>query len=207
MSRYRGPRCRIIRRLGELPGLTQKISKKTNPPGQHGALPKKPSQYRIRLQEKQKLRFHYGITENQLIRIVKKARRSVGSTGEGLLQLLEMRLDTIVYRSGFAPTLPASRQLVTHGHFLVNSKSVNIPRFLMKPGDIFQFKGHRVTKLSTLDELGIASQSQNFGLSVPQHIFCDQKELKGQIKKIVQRTDVSCPVDEQLIIEFYSRKI
>ena len=235
MSRYRGPRCRITRRLGELSGLTQKISKKVNSPGQHGALPKKPSQYSIRLQEKQKLRFFYGITEDQLVRTVKKARRSVGSTGEGLLQLLEMRLDTIIFRSGFAPTIPASRQLVTHGHFLVNKKSVNIPSYLMKPGDSFEWSPLKKnsfiaernstsasTKSSLVTELrsdGPTQSAERFTKSIlapqgfsgtsgiPQHIFCNQNELKGEIKQVVQRSDVSCPVDEQLIIEFYSRKI
>ena len=128
MSHYRGPRLRICRRLGKLPGLTSKISKKSNPPGDHGAaFTKKPSQFNIRLKEKQKLRFNYGVTERQLLKYVKKARKSKGSSGSLLLNFLEMRLDNIVFRLGFAPTIMAAKQLVSHGHILVNDKIVDIP--------------------------------------------------------------------------------
>lgn len=203
MSRYRGPRLRITRRLGELPGLTRKSSAKQNPPGQHGSLPKKPSQYSIRLQEKQKLRFHYGVSEHQLIGLVKKARRQVGSTGERVLQLLEMRLDTIIFRSGFAPTLRASRQLVNHGHIQVNARSVNIPSYQMKPGDTFEIKSNSVAS-STLASV-IKENSQT--IPQPAHIQSNNKECKGVVKNFICREDVSCPVNEFLIIEYYSRKI
>ena len=129
MSRYRGPRLRIIRRLGELPGLTRKKAKRVERPGQHGKQQRKASDYAIRLEEKQKLRYNYGINEKQLIRYVKRARRLKGPTGEILLEILENRLDNIIFRLGFAPTIPAARQLVTHKHFLVNGKSLNIPSY------------------------------------------------------------------------------
>ncbi|MEM7770254.1 MAG: 30S ribosomal protein S4, partial [Cyanobacteria bacterium P01_A01_bin.37] len=116
MSRYRGPRLRIVRRLGELPGLTRKAAKRAYPPGQHGQARRKRSEYAIRLEEKQKLRFNYGLTERQLLRYVKKARRAQGSTGQVVLQLLEMRLDNTIFRLGMAPTIPGARQLVNHGH-------------------------------------------------------------------------------------------
>ncbi len=200
MSRYRGPRLRITRRLGELPGLVRKSSAKQNPPGQHGATAKKPSQYSIRLQEKQKLRFHYGINEHQLVNVVKKARRSQGSTGERVLQLLEMRLDTIVFRSGFAPTLRASRQLVTHGHVQVNNARVNIPSYQCKPGDTFQVK--KLESVEKSVQLGAISLMPS-----PLHLQADSKSFSGQVKQFISRPEVSCPVNEFLIIEYYSRKV
>ena len=135
MSRYRGPRLKIVRRLGDLPGLTRKAPTRTSPPGQHGSNPKKPkpSQYRIRLEEKQKLRYNYGVTEKQLLRYMQRARRAKGSSGENLLQLLEMRLDNTVFRLGMAPTILAARQLVSHGHIMVNNQRVNSPRRMSGP--------------------------------------------------------------------------
>ena len=201
MSRYRGPRLRITRRLGELPGLVgEKISVKPNPPGQHGSLPQKPSQYSLRLREKQKLRFHYGVNEGQLVNYVKKARRSLGSTGEKVLQLLEMRLDTIIFRGGFAPSIRASRQLVTHGHIKVNNERVNIPSFQCTPGDTFQ-----IDVQNRVDQM-LKGGSPN-GTSLTPHLRLDSKTLTGEITKIVSRENVSCPVNEFLIIEYYSRKV
>ena len=126
MSRYRGPRLRITRRLGDLPGLTRKAAKRSNPPGQHGSARRKRSEYAIRLEEKQKLRFNYGISERQLVRYVKKARAMEGSTGSNLLKLLESRLDNVCFRLGFGPTIPGARQLVNHGHVIVNGKPLDI---------------------------------------------------------------------------------
>ena len=114
MSRYRGPRLRITRRLGSLPGLTRKEPRRAYPPGQHGQNRKKRSEYAIRLEEKQKLRMNYGITEKQMLRYMRKARRATGSTGLVLLQLLEMRLDNTVFRLAMGPTIPGARQLVNH---------------------------------------------------------------------------------------------
>ena len=224
MSRYRGPRLRITRRLGDLPGLVRKSSAKTNPPGQHGASPQKPSQYSIRLKEKQKLRFHYGINEKQLVSYVKKARRSPGSTGEKVLQLLEMRLDTILFRSGFAPTLRASRQLVTHGHICVNDGRVNIPSYQCKPGDSFVVKNKKVSRQlvqtafeQTFGPGGGNVEGNNIVKMAPpgatgsatstSYLKCDPKNFSGEVKQMISRTDVSCPVNEFLIIEYYSRKV
>jgi len=135
MSRYRGPKLRIIRRLGDLPGLTTKTSKKKNRPGKSGEAgeentKKKLTEYGRRLEEKQKLKFNYGLTETQLYSYVKEARRRKGITGLILLQLLEMRLDTLCFTLGFAPTVANARQLVNHGHITVNNKIINIPSFL-----------------------------------------------------------------------------
>ena len=153
MSRYRGPRVRIRRRLGELPGLTNKVTTKQSAPGQHGLTKKKkkPSQYAIRLQEKQKLRFNYGITESQLISYVRKARKIKGSTGEILLQLLEMRLDNIVFRLGIAPTIAAARQLISHGHIIVNSKK-NINSELSVSNKRYDFYCGKTT-ISTINKI------------------------------------------------------
>jgi small subunit ribosomal protein S4 len=217
MSRYRGPRLRITRRLGDLPGLVRKSSAKTNPPGQHGAVAQKPSQYSIRLKEKQKLRFNYGINERQLVSYVKKARRSQGSTGEKVLQLLEMRLDTILYRSGFAPTLRASRQLVTHGHICVNDDRVTIPSYQCKPGDSFVVKNKKASRQlvqTHFEQTASGSPIMNAvpgvgGTSGPStsYLKFDTKSFSGEVKQMISRSDVSCPVNEFLIIEYYSRKV
>lgn len=156
MSRYIGPRLRILRRIGKLRGLTRKkpfrrvvrgrgrLEGKVIPPGQHGLtklfktrpFDSSESDYLIRLKVKQRLRYHYGITEKQLIRYVRKAKRTKESTGQVLLQLLEMRLDNIVFRLNMAPTIVAARQLICHGHIRVNNKKVNIPSYMCKPKDV-----------------------------------------------------------------------
>ena len=156
MSRYIGPRLRILRRIGKLRGLTRKkpfrrvvrgrgrLEGKVIPPGQHGLtklfktrpFDSSESDYLIRLKVKQRLRYNYGITEKQLIKYVRKAKRTKDSTGQVLLQLLEMRLDNIVFRLNMAPTIVAARQLVNHGHICVNNKKVNIPSYMCKPKDV-----------------------------------------------------------------------
>lgn len=156
MSRYIGPRLRIVRRLGKLRGLTRKkpfrrafkgkgfLEGKIIPPGQHGLsklfknrpFDSSESDYLIRLKVKQRLRYHYGLTEKQLIRYVRTAKRMKGSTGQVLLQLLEMRLDNIVFRLNMAPTIVAARQLISHGHMRVNNKKVTIPSYLCQPKDV-----------------------------------------------------------------------
>ena len=143
MSRYRGPKIRIVRRLGELPGLTTKTTTRDTLPGQHRKARGKQnnaSSYSVRLQEKQKLRYHYGLSEKKLLSYVKEARRLKGSTGSVLLQLLEMRLDNIVYRLGIGNTIPASRQIVNHGHIYVNGKKVTIPSFQCLANDVIEVR-------------------------------------------------------------------
>lgn len=202
MSRYRGPRLRIIRRLGELPGFTNKTSIRLTPPGQHGTTPKKPSQYGIRLQEKQKLRFNYGITESQLIRYVRQARKLKGSTGEILLQLLEMRLDNVVFRLGMAPTIPAARQLISHGHILVNLKKVSIPSYQCKPKEIISVsqKKHSRDLITNFFE----SSSRR---DIPSHLTYNKETLIGTINQIVNRQAINLNLNELLIVEYYSRKV
>lgn len=129
MSRYTGPKLRIVRRLGKLAGFTKKVSNKKNPPGDFKISKKKPSRYSLQLKEKQKLRYNYGITERQLENYIKKSRKGEESSGRFLLTLLDMRLDSIIFRLGFAKSIVASRQIVTHRHILVNNKQIDIPNY------------------------------------------------------------------------------
>ena len=150
MSRYRGPKLKISRRLGTLPGLTTKKSKKINRPGKDGNsnadTSKKLTEYGVRLEEKQKLKFNYGLTENQLFRYVKEARRRNGVTGLILLQLLEMRLDTLCFTLGFAKSIAQARQLVNHGHITVNKKVISIPSFQCRLNDVIGIKEKSTSK-------------------------------------------------------------
>nr|QDE53569.1 30S ribosomal protein S4 [Micractinium sp. LBA 32] len=207
MARYRGPKLRIIRRLGELPGLTQKSCTRDFPPGQHGPKKRgggnqksKESQYAVRLKEKQKLRFNYGISERQLISYVREARRRKGSTGEILLQLLEMRLDNIVFRLGFAPTIAAARQLISHGHVVINNHRVTIPSYLCKLNDTISVAAKSQKFVKTIVE---RSSSQN---PAP-HLDVNLEKLSAVVVDNVPRTAVGLQINELLVVEYYSRKV
>jgi small subunit ribosomal protein S4 len=201
MSRYRGPRLRVVRRLGDLPGLTRKQPRRSYPPGQHGQARKKRSEYAIRLEEKQKLRFNYGITEKQLLRYVRKARRATGSTGQALLQLLEMRLDNTVFRLGMAGTIPAARQLVNHGHVTVNGRPVNIPSYQCRPGEIIAVRNNERSR-------SLVQQNLEFpGLAnLPSHLEFDKNNLTGKVNGVVEREWVALQINELLVVEYYSRQ-
>ena len=202
MARYRGPRLRIVRRLGELPGLTRKKTKRSERPGQHGKQNRKPSDYAIRLEEKQKLRFNYGLSEKQLIRYVKRARTLKGPTGRILLELFEMRLDNVVFRLGFAPTIPSARQLISHGHFIVNGKRINIPSYECGIGD--KITSNNCDKSKTIIESNLASP----GLAnLPNHLILDKETLSAKVLTSVERDWVALQLNELLIVEYYSRKI
>jgi small subunit ribosomal protein S4 len=201
MSRYRGPRLRIVRRLGELPGLSRKQPKHAYPPGQHGQERKKKSEYAVRLEEKQKLRFNYGLTEKQLLRYVRRARRVKGSTGLILLQMLEMRLDNTVFRMGMAPTIPAARQLVNHGHVTVNGKVVSIPSYGCRPGEAIGVKDRDLSRKlveTNLEFPGLAN--------TPSHLEFDKSKLAGKVNGVVEREWIALQVNELLVIEYYSRQ-
>ncbi|NJN21685.1 MAG: 30S ribosomal protein S4 [Leptolyngbya sp. RL_3_1] len=201
MSRYRGPSLRIVRRLGELPGLTRKAPRKAYPPGQHGQARKKKTEYCIRLEEKQKLRFNYGITEKQLLRYVKKARRAGGSTGLVILQLLEMRLDNTAFRLGFGPTIPSARQVVNHGHITVNGRPVTIPSYQCRPGDVIAVRDRESSK--TLVEANL----QFPGLAnLPNHLELDKDKMIAKVNGIIEREWVALNVNELLVVEYYSRQ-
>ncbi|MGC9528836.1 MAG: 30S ribosomal protein S4 [Limnospira sp.] len=200
MSRYRGPRLRIVRRLGDLPGLTRKAARRSYPPGQHGQARRKRSEYAIRLEEKQKLRFNYGLSERQLLRYVRKARRASGSTGQVLLQYLEMRLDNTIFRLGMAPTIPAARQLVNHGHITVNGRVVDIASYQCRPGDEIGIRNRdksREMVRTNLQYPGLAN--------VPSHLEFDKGNLTGKVNGVIEREWVALSINELLVVEFYSR--
>lgn len=205
MSRYRGPKLKIIRRLGILPGLTTKKSRKKNRPGKDGNLNaetnKKPTEYGIRLEEKQKLKFNYGLTERQLFRYVKEARRRQGVTGLILLQLLEMRLDTICFTLGFAKSIAQARQLVNHGHILVNKKVVSIPSFQCRINDLITIK--ETVNSKTLVKKNIENRQIN---DIPAHLKFDNSKLEAIVLDYCDRTMIPLQIDELFVIEHYSRR-
>ncbi|MGL5033119.1 MAG: 30S ribosomal protein S4 [Microcystaceae cyanobacterium] len=201
MSRYRGPRLRIVRRLGELPGLSRKTPRRAYAPGQHGQNRKKRSEYAIRLEEKQKLRLNYGITEKQLVRYVKKARRATGSTGQALLQLLEMRLDNTVFRLGMAGTIPGARQLVNHGHITVNGRVVDIPSYQCRAGEVIGVRDRDASRKvvqTNMEYPGLAN--------LPTHLEFDKNALVGKVNSVIEREWVALQINELLVVEYYSRK-
>lgn len=205
MSRYRGPKLRITRRLGSLPGLTQKKSKKTDRPGQHGKSTgdsnKKITEYGLRLEEKQKLKFNYGLTENQLFSYIKESRRRKGVTGLILLQLLEMRLDSICFTLGFAPTMASARQLVNHGHITVNGQVVDIPSFQCRINDIVGVK-QKQTSLTLIQK-----NLENIQFTeLPGHVSFDKTKLEAKLTNYCDREDILLELDELLVIEYYSRR-
>ena len=203
MSRYRGSKLRITRRLGNLPGLIQKQSKKKYRPGQHGKSSegKKTTEYGIRLNEKQKLKFNYGLTESQLFRYVKEARRRQGVTGLILLQLLEMRLDTICFNLGFASTISGARQIVNHGHVLVNGERVNIPSFQCQINDIIGVKSKSTSKNLVENNLKVIKF-----IDPPTHLELNKSKLEGRVKNYCDRNELVLDLNELLVIEYYSRR-
>nr|QFG71291.1 ribosomal protein S4 [Mammillaria huitzilopochtli]QFG71398.1 ribosomal protein S4 [Mammillaria crucigera] len=200
MSPYRGPRFKKIRRLGALPGLTKKRPRarthlrKKSPYGRR-------SQYRIRLEEKQKLRFHYGITERQLLNYVRIARKAKGSTGQVLLQLLEMRLDNILFRLGMAPTIPAARQLVNHRHILVNDRIVDIPSYRCKPQDTIMARDEQKSRTLIQNYLDSSPREK-----LPKHLTLHPFPYKGLVNQIIDNKWVGFKINELLVIEYYSCK-
>ena len=204
MSRYRGPKLKISRRLGPLPGLTMKKSKKLNRPGKDGSSAensKKLTEYGIRLEEKQKLKFNYGLTESQLFRYVKEARRRKGITGLILLQLLEMRLDTLCFTLGFAKTMPQARQLVNHGHITVNGKVISIPSFQCRINDIISVKEKNSSKALVTNNITNAQSKE-----LPYHVKLNESKLEATVLDYCDRDDVHLQLDELLVIEYYSRR-
>nr|YP_009256761.1 ribosomal protein S4 [Closterium baillyanum]ANI25801.1 ribosomal protein S4 [Closterium baillyanum] len=201
MSRYRGPRVKIVRRLDTpLPGLTSSpVLNNTRANTQ--SVRKDKSEYRIRLEEKQKLRFHYGITERQLLKYVRIARRAKGSTGQVLLQLLEMRLDNTVFRLGMAPTIPAARQLVNHGHVMVNDRVVDIPSYRCKPQDVIVIPERARSRALVEKNLSNFKQSK-----LPSHLRFNPKIYKASVNQLVNRKSVGIKVNELLVVEYYSRQ-
>ena len=203
MSRYRGPKLRITRRLGTLPGFTQKQSQKKHRPGQHGKGPsdgtKKTTEYGVRLEEKQKLKYNYGLTEKQLYSYIKEARRRTGVTGLILLQLLEMRLDSLCFSLGFASTIANARQLVNHGHITVNEKMINIASFQCRINDVIGIKDKTTSKNIIVNNLKNAQFTER-----PSHLKFDSTNLEGTVLNYCDRNDLLLELDELLVIEYYS---
>ncbi len=187
----------------DLPGLTRKTpGKRTNSPGEQGAMRRRRrfSTFRLQLQEKQKIRYNYGLSEKNLRAYYKKATRMKGETGKNMLRLIESRLDNVVARAGFLPTIPAARQMVTHGHFQVNGRRVNIPSYSVKVGDVITLK-EKSRDLKAIKE-NIASGS---GIGVPDFLDVAPKARKITMKSLPARDDVPIEVDERMVVEFYSK--
>lgn len=203
MARYRGPRLRIARRLGtDLPGLTRKLAdKRPYPPGQHGQGRQRFSEYKKQLYEKQKLRFNYGIGERQLRNLFTEAQRSKDPAGLVLLRFLEQRLDNVVFRLGLAPTIPAARQLVVHGHFLVDGRKVDRPSYRVAPGQEI------TVRLRSRNTAAILESVANPALRLPGYLSFDAKTLTGRCLSLPSREDVPLQVAENLVVEYYSPRL
>jgi small subunit ribosomal protein S4 len=208
MARYTGPACKLCRREGIKLFLKGErcysakcaIDRRAFPPGQHGQRRSKPTEYGAQLREKQKVRRIYGVLERQFRRFFHNAERQHGITGENLLVMLERRLDNVVYRMGFAPSRAAARQLVLHGHILVDGKKVNIPSVLVKPGQVLSVAA------SSRDITGItenlkAQEKRGF----PSWVDMQVEKLQGTFKALPSKDDIALPVKEQLIVELYSK--
>lgn len=207
MARYRESVCKQCRREGLklfLKGercMTEKCSfdRRSYPPGQHGTRRAKFSEYGIQLREKQKAKRIYGILERQFSLYFKRAERKKGITGENLLRLLEQRLDNVVFRLGFASSRSAARQLVRHGHFSVNGKKTNIPSYSVKPGDCIE------VRFESQDLKILHDQVNKKEVKAPQWLNLDKNNLKGTVLSLPNREDIAVPIQEQLVIELYSR--
>lgn len=208
MSRYTGPVCRLCRREGEklyLKGdkcYTDKcpVQRRAYAPGQHGQGRKKQSEYGLQLRMKQRLRRIYGVGERQLENYYVESARKRGITGEILIQTLECRLDNVVHRLGVGASRAQARQLVMHGHVTVNGNKVDIPSYQVKPGDVIAVR----ESSRNLDVIK-ANVEDASGRAVPEWLEFNAEKLEGQIKAVPAREDINIPVEEHLIVEFYSR--
>ncbi|MDR0686913.1 MAG: 30S ribosomal protein S4 [Dysgonamonadaceae bacterium] len=201
MARYTGPRTRIARKFGEpIFGPDKVLSKKSHPPGQHGnGRKKKTSEYGIQLLEKQKAKYTYGVLERQFRNLFDKAQRSKGITGEVLLQLLESRLDNIVFRMGLAKSRAGARQLVLHRHVVVDGKVVNIPSYTVKPGQVIGVREKDKSMEVILDSVSGVNHSKY------RWIEYDRGTMSAKFLHIPDRTDIPENIKEQLIVELYSK--
>ena len=200
MARYTGPAYKKARRLNfSLLENGKELSRRPNVPGVHGGdRRKKISEYGIQLQEKQKVRLMYGLTEKQFRKVFEHASRMKGVAGENLLRLLESRLDNLVYRMGLARTRRASRQVVNHGHIMVNGKKVNIPSYQVKPGDTISVKENSVDHKAILEALELK-------VKCPAFVDFDVKKLSGTYVRYPDRSELNQEINESLIVEFYNR--
>jgi small subunit ribosomal protein S4 len=206
MARSLDPKCKQCRREGMklfLKGercLTEKcaVERRSYPPGEHGRGRIKQSEYLLQLREKQKARRYYGILEKQFRNYYEKAAKAQGITGEALLRMLETRLDNVVYRLGFAASRAQARQIIRHGHFQVNGRRVNIPSYQVRPDDIVSLKAGSPVEQVVRDATDLTA-------SVASWLQADHDNLTGKVLKLPERTDIDTPVQEQLIVELYSK--
>lgn len=206
MASYHGPKAKVQRRFGEVliprPKYARILEKRSYPPGQHGKEKQfrsgRRSDYGTQLNEKQKLSFAYNIREGQLRNVFMKARQQPGNTGENLIALLERRLDNMVYRAGLAATIWAARQIVSHRHVLVNGERVNIPSYLVKPGDVISLT-EKMRK-----NVHVAESIESTG-AVPDYLSLDKNAVSATLTRIPERRDIPLPVNEALVVEYYTR--
>jgi small subunit ribosomal protein S4 len=202
MARYTGPRSRVARKFGEpIYGPDKHLDRKNFPPGQHGITKKrkKTSEYGIQLREKQKAKYTYGVLERQFRNTFEKASRAKGVTGAVLLQMLESRLDNVVYRLGVAPTRAGARQLVSHRHITVNGEVINIPSYQLKPGDIIGVREKSKSLETIVDSLTTRKNSKLPWLE------WDETQMAGKFMNMPERSDIPEDIKEQLIVELYSK--
>jgi small subunit ribosomal protein S4 len=202
MARYRGPRTKIARKFSDpIFGTDKSFEKKNYPPGMHGnnKRRRKASEYGIQLKEKQKAKYTYGVLEKQFRNMFEKAQRSKGVTGEVLLQLLESRLDNVVYRLGLSPTRAGARQLVTHRHITVNGELVNIPSYTLRPGDIVGVRERSKSLETITDSLATARYGSSSWLEF------DEATMTGKFLNRPEREEIPENIKEQLIVELYSK--
>lgn len=206
MARYTGPKCKLARREGTdlfLKSARRAIDSKCKldtKPGQHGAKNTRLSDYGVQLREKQKIRRIYGVLERQFRKYFAEAARRKGSTGENLLKLLESRLDNVVYRMGLGSTRAEARQLVSHKFIQVNGQTVNIPSFQVKAGDVVSVVEKAKKQVRIQEALALAEQ-----IGFPGWVAVDVKKMEGVFKSMPERTDLSSDINEQLVVEFYSK--
>ena len=206
MARYIGPKCKLSRREGTdlyLKSARRSLDSKCkmeSAPGQHGAKKPRLSGYGLQLREKQKIRRIYGVLERQFRRYFAEADRRKGSTGELLLQLLESRLDNVVYRMGFASTRAEARQLVSHKALMVNGQVVNIPSFQVKAGDVVAVRKKAKKQVRIQEAMGLATQ-----IGLPSWVSVDATKLEGTFKNVPDRAELYSDINEQLVVEFYSK--
>lgn len=205
MAKSNKPKGKLVRKFGENifgnPKYDRLLNRKPYSPGQHGQSRRsKLSNYGIQLQEKQKIKFMYGLLEKQFRLTFERAEKMKGETGTNMLQILESRLDNVVYRLGFAPSRPAARQLVSHKHFLVNNKIVNIPSFIVKPGDVIE-----VREKSRKMDIILESMRRIKGDMDLSWLSLDKAKMKGAFNAVPERDEMQLTINEQLVVELYSK--
>jgi small subunit ribosomal protein S4 len=202
MARYTGPRVRISRRFGiPIFGPTKYLERRNYGPGVHGPKSRrKHTDYGLGLIEKQKFRYYYGLMEKQFRGVYEKALRRRGVTGEQMLQILETRLDNVVFHLGFANTRAAARQMVSHGHVMVKGRKVSIPSYALKVNDVIEVKNHNVSRQLATKGLEVATSR-----AVPDWLLLSKEEFKGTVMRVPTREEIQPIANEQAVVEFYSR--